>query len=72
MWEGGAKAWVGRMLEAPVDVTPGDTYVLEVAFPGEGVSVEMVDADVFSGGCAVIDKLACTVDIAFSTWTSAD
>jgi hypothetical protein len=68
MWK---EAWVGGMLEAPVDVTPGDTYVLEVAFPGQRVSVEMVDADVYSGGCAVIDTVVCTIDIAFSTWASA-
>jgi hypothetical protein len=67
MWK---EAWVGGMLEAPVDVTPGDTYVLEVAFPGQRASVEMVDADVYSGGCAVIDKVTCTVDIAFITWAS--
>jgi hypothetical protein len=68
MWK---EAWVGGMLEAPVDVTPDDTYVLEVAFPGQRVSVEMVDADVYSGGCAVIDTVVCTIDIAFSTWASA-
>jgi hypothetical protein len=68
MWK---EAWVGGMLEAPVDVTPGDTYVLEVAFPGQRVSVEMVDHDVYSRGCALIDKVTCTVDLAFSTWASA-
>jgi hypothetical protein len=68
LWE---EAWVGGMLEAPVDVTPGDTYVLEVVFPGQGASVEVVDADVYSDGCVVINNMACTVDMAFSTWASA-